>query len=284
MSASPTPASSVPSNTRESRKEQRDRIFDSLPSLGSPEYLKLLETAPAAELPASVLARVYRQLHPSPAADATLERLLCHDERYGYLSILYTVARRRAARLDAYTPDDLVHDTIGEIVATLASPAGRYAEGAWTSYLHQCLDHAYRKLVGRRGERSMRRVEASVDGSDNRYDPIDAAATDTIPWHGRVAPDNAEWLEAFAEREAAAIPGERLRRVALDLIMDPTTPISSDDPDDVNTLTHRYGVDRFTIYRLRRQARAILRAALERQTEREIDMGCLTVARGTRLS
>jgi hypothetical protein len=53
-------------------------------------------------------------------------------------------------------------------------------------------------------------------------------------------------------------------------------PVVSDDPNDPNTLTRRFGVKRFTIYRWQRAARAVLRAALERQNEREIDMSFLT--------
>src|SRR4051812_20241491 len=100
MSARPAQATTVAPCDRESRNDRNERIYQSLPPLGSPAYLNLLKSATAAELPASVLVRAYRQLHPSPAADATLARLLGHNERYGYITILHTLAHRRVSRLD----------------------------------------------------------------------------------------------------------------------------------------------------------------------------------------
>jgi len=278
MSASHAQATTVASHGRESPNERNERIFQSLPPLGSPAYLSLLKSATAAELPASVLVRAYRKLHPSAAADATLDRLLGHNRRYGYIALLYTTAQRRMARLEAYSPEDLVCDTIGEIVATLAGPAGEGAERAWMQYLRQRMEHAYRKLVGRREERLTLRVEPTSDETSDAYDPIEAAGAESIPWQGCVAPNNLEWLETFVQDTFAAILDDRIRAVALDLFSHSPMPISSDDPNDPNTLTGRFGVKRFTIYRWQRAARAILRAALERQNEREIDMSFLTLA------
>ena len=273
MSASHAPARTAATDSRETRTERNERIYQSLPTLGSPAYLSFLKTATAAELPASVLVRAYRQLHPGPAADATLERLLGHNERYGYITMLYTATQRRISRLSAYGPDDLVYDAIGEIVATLAGPRGESAERLWVRYLHDCLEEAHRKLIGRRGERLEKRSDKAPDEWDDGDEPIAS-----IPWQGSVETDNLEWLERFIERTAAAIPDERIRAVALDLFSESPTPVSSDDPDDANTLTGRFGVKRFTIYRWQRAARAVLRAALERQNEREIDISFLTLA------
>jgi hypothetical protein len=109
-------------------------------------------------------------------------------------------------------------------------------------------------------------------------DPVElaSAAGAYIPWQGRVAPDKLEWLEGFIERTSEMIADERIRAVARDLFSHTPLPVSSGDPDDPNTLTGRFGVKRYTIYRWQRTARAILRAALERQNERELDMSFLT--------
>jgi hypothetical protein len=281
MAASPTQASTSASYTAESRAQRNERIYRSLPPLGSPTYLSLLKSATSAELPASVLVRAYRRLHPSPAADATLERLVGHNDRYGYITALYTAARRRTERLDGYSPEDLVYDAIGEIVLTLAGPKGESAERLWVRYLFQCMEEAYRRLVGRFGDGPPKRAEEASDERGNGYDPyrsIDAAGGVAIPWQGRVTANNLEWLESFIERTTATIPDERIRAVALDLFSHNPLPVSSDDPNDSNTLTGRFGVKRFTIYRWQRHARGILRAALERQNEREIDMSFLTQA------
>ena len=50
---------------------------------------------------------------------------------------------------------------------------------------------------------------------------------------------------AFIERTTAAIPDERIRAVALDLFSHTPMPVVSDDPNDANTLTRRFGVKRF---------------------------------------
>src|SRR5437773_11706569 len=88
---------------------RNEQIYNALPPLGSTAYMQKLKTASAAELPAQVLVRAYRQLRSGPAADATLGRLLGYNEKYGYLTPLYNAARRRISRHDSYGVDDLVH-------------------------------------------------------------------------------------------------------------------------------------------------------------------------------
>ena len=83
------------------RKAPLDAIFESLPPLDSPEYLALLTTSAATELPAQVLARVYRQLRRASADDVaqvTLSRLVANDDKYGYLRSIRLLAARRVAR------------------------------------------------------------------------------------------------------------------------------------------------------------------------------------------
>ena len=255
---------------------RNERIYDSLPPLGSPEYVRKLKTATAHELPAQVLVRAYRQLRSGPAADATLARLLGYNEKYGYITPLYNAAKRRISRHDAYGVDDLVHDTIGEIVETLAGPRGEGAENAWVSFLRQRMEDAYRKLVGRRGERRPQLAEVVTDSeTGEEIDPIEAAGVTTGPWQGKVPPSQLEWLEAFIRRTFAKIADERLRAIAFDMFSDDPTPVSSNDPNDTNTLTNRFGVDRYKIYRWQRAARVVLRAALESQNEVDIDIDWL---------
>jgi len=108
--------------SQESRQARSERIFESLPALGTKDYLDFLKGARRDDPPAGVLVRAYRQLHPSDAADATLGRLVDSGDPPGYLILVVAQARRRRSRLGAYTPSDLIANTVGEIVATIAGP------------------------------------------------------------------------------------------------------------------------------------------------------------------
>jgi DNA-directed RNA polymerase specialized sigma24 family protein len=255
---------------------RNEQIYNALPPLGSTEYMHRLKTASAAELPAPVLVRAYRQLRSGPVADATLERLLGYNEKYGYLTPLYKAAKRRISRHDSYGVDDLVHDTIGEIIETLAGPRGEGAEKAWVSFLRQRMEDAYRKLVGRRGERRPQLAEVVTDSeTGEEIDPIDAAGVTKGPWQGSIPPSQLEWLEAFIRRTFAKIADERIRAIAFDRFSESPTPVSSNDESDTNTLARRFGVDRYKIYRWQRAAQATLLAALESQDEVDIDVSWL---------
>jgi hypothetical protein len=274
MPALPNQANAVASYASEmapraQRAERDDRIFKALPLLGSAAYLSLLKTATAAELPAPVLVRAYRALgRESDGGRATLDRLVGRHNEYGYLRALYTSAERRRSRLGGYGPGDLVQNAIGEIVATLGGPQGEGADTGWVHYLHQCMESAYRKLVGRRAQR------AGESGGD--LDQLDDAHSVDIPWQGSVAPSNLEWVEEFLHRAALAMPTETLRLIALDVISHSPTKTSSGDSSDTMTLAERFKVRRQTIYKWQRQVRALLRAALENQNEREIDLSYLS--------
>ena len=275
---SPAQAGVIALDGRESRLDRNERIFQSLPPLASPEYLSLLKSATRDELPAGVLVRAYRQLVPSHAADATLERLVDRDGRHGYLAALRAAARRRTPRLGAYTADDLVSNTIGEIVATLGGAKGKIAESAWALYVQQCMEDAYRELVGRHGERLGSHAATWREPESDRSEPMSAESHLAALWQARVAPSRLEWLEHFVVLTFAQITDERMRAVALDLVSHTPMPVSSNDPKDPNTLTGRFGVTRYVIYRWQAAARALLYDALEAQDECEIDMSFLTFA------
>jgi transposase-like protein len=265
---------------RESDAERNDRIYRSLPPLRSPEYLRLLKSASATELPAAVLVRAYRELHPSAEGDATLERLLGYDHKYRYLAVVTTAAHRRRRRLDGYTPEDLVQDTIGEINKTLAGPRGKEADRCWVSYLHHCMEDANRKLVGRRRRRLGRIVEMTSDDRRTGGDPIANAETDSIPWHGRVAPTELERLEPLVENALGQIADERVRAVGLAMLHGRTGGGAGDDSNDTETLARKYGVSPSTICQWRRRARAVANAAIRRQKDWAMDTSFLNTQPG----
>src|SRR4051812_20636819 len=108
---------------------QVDELFGKLRPLTSPEYLEELKTASAAELPAQVLVRAYRQLQKgSPAAEATLERLLAMDDKYGYLAPLRKAAAGRISDDDFFSEDDLVEETVREMADALGGTRGKGAD------------------------------------------------------------------------------------------------------------------------------------------------------------
>src|SRR5690349_1227070 len=85
----------------ETAYERHERIFQSLPPLGSQDYLDLLKTASATELPAEVLVRAFQSLGcTGRAAEATLGRLLTQNATYGYLTPLRQMAERRVTARD----------------------------------------------------------------------------------------------------------------------------------------------------------------------------------------
>ncbi|HEY4130928.1 MAG TPA: hypothetical protein VGM50_09945 [Gemmatimonadaceae bacterium] len=269
--------------TSESRLEREERMFDSLPSLGSPDYIELVKTARREAPPACVLVRAYRQLFPSDASDTTLARLVNRDDPPGYLVGVVAGARQRARRhaIGAYTADDLVANTIGEIAMTLAGPKGSVAERLWALYLEHCMEDAYRVLVGRGGLRldshAATQGSAENEGGDaGTSTDIGAAAA---AWRARVEPSHLEWLESFIERTIAKIANDDVRAIGLDLFSEHPMPVSGASPKDPNTLTGRFGVNRYAIYRMQSAARAVLYDALDRQDERDIDLSFLNFGR-----
>lgn len=253
-----------PRNTKEPDEQRFDEIFSALPKLGSPEYIKYIERAAAAELPPQVLARAYRQLPPdSTAAKATIGRLLDFEDRHGYLNSLQRAARRRISRRDWFDPDDLVLETIKEIYISIGTPRGKGAELYWFKYLRQRLEDAYRSLNGRFNERrDPERADPRLDEeTGEEVDPVDEINSATwTAWHGNMDPDLTQWLEEFVGRELAKISDDGIRGVARDLF--------GAEPSTQQELADRFGVDRSQIMRWREIARGVIYAALQVQNER----------------
>jgi DNA-directed RNA polymerase specialized sigma24 family protein len=261
------------------RKAPLDAIFESLPPLDSPEYLALLTTSAATELPAQVLARVYRQLRRASAdevAQVTLSRLVANDDKYGYLRSIRLLAARRVARNQYwYEAEDLVQAAIAEVVKTLATQRGSLAETAWVLFCRHCFEDGWRVLNGRRGEKLRgERVEASPDEeSEDVFDPVEETDGATAPWHVSAEESQLPWLEEFIRRTVSEFIDPLIRQVAEDQFGDDPSPLSSGRSRGGKLpLTEQLGADRFRIYRALRVARARLGAALLVQKERTIDI------------
>jgi DNA-directed RNA polymerase specialized sigma24 family protein len=256
-----------------------DAIFAALPPLDSPEYLKLLETATADELPAPVLAKAFRQLAGvDGAARATLERLVASPHREQYLLVVRKLARQRVARGQyAYDDEDLFQEAMVEIVRTLPTTRGRFAETNWVTFCKHCFEDGWRNLNGRRGEKIRgERVEGVIDQeSGEERDPLEVSGDD-IPWYVALRESNQPWLEEFIHRTIAEFGDPLMRHIAEDQFGSDPSPISSGRLEaDKSPLTEQLGIDRFRIFRLIRQSRARLFAALIAQKEKELDLDWL---------
>jgi hypothetical protein len=261
--------------------ERNEQIFQSLPPLGSQEYLGLLKTAPAVDLPAEVLVRAFQALGCSGrAAEATLARLLTQNATYGYLKPLRRMAERRVTARDWFDAGTLFDQTISFIWKALAGPQGKNAHRVWLSFLQQRMEDAYRSLNGRRNERQdPMRAEPRLDPDTGvELDPLESEAALDAPWQGRVGPDVLEWLECFMKRSMARIKHTQIREVGLDQISAEPSALSGQGAPGKPSLATRYGVDRFQIMRWRKIAFARLLADLELQDEWEIDVTWLREA------
>jgi hypothetical protein len=261
--------------------ERNERIFQSLPPLNSGEYLALLKTASAAELPAEVLVRAFQELRcTGRAAEATLARLLTQNERYRYLTPLLRLAERRVRARDWFDAGYLFDEAISVIARALAGPQGRNAHQLWISFLRQRLEDAYRNLNGRRNERQdPERAESRVDPATGvEFDPLESEAALEAPWQGRLGPDGVEWLEGFMRRSMARIEHAETREVGLDQISAEPSAISGLGKNGKPSLAEKYGVDRFQIMRWRDAAFARLLTDLEQQDEWDIDVSWLSEA------
>src|SRR5947209_2978358 len=180
---------SVDSPLERSTQGAFDAIFEALPPLDSPQFIDYLRTASAAELPAQVVARAYRQLCTAgrdEAAQATLVRLVGSDNKYHYLASVRRLAKHSIARGQYwYDAEDLVQATIVEIVKVLPTPRGALAEQAWVLFSQQRFSDAWRILNGRRGEKVRgHRVEPSVDAETGElFDPVEETDGTTAVWH-----------------------------------------------------------------------------------------------------
>lgn len=255
--------------------ERNERIFQALPPLNSQEYLDLLRTASAAELPAEVLVCAFQALGcTGRAAEATLERLLTQNARYGYLRPLWRLAERRVMARDWFDAGYLFDEAISVIWKALAGPQGKTAHRAWLRFLQQRLEDAYRNLNGRRNERQdPERTEPRLDpDTGTELDPLESEAALDAPWQGRVGPDVEEWLESFARRSMARIRHAQTREIGLDQLSANPSTVSGRGTPGRPSLATKYGVSRFQIMRWRDAALARLLADLEQQDEWEIDV------------
>ncbi len=245
---------------------QVDELFGKVKPLTSSEYIDQLKTASAAELPPQVLVRAYRQLpKDSRAAQATLDRLLAKDDKYGYLAPLRKAAARRISDNDFFSEDDLVEETVREMAKALGGARGKGADLYWIKFIYQRLEDGYRSLNGRRGERADPIKVRRWENEEGRLvNPADEAARGGATWHGNIEEDNQQWIEDFVEREIEEIEHPQIREVARELFRA--------DPPSMVELAERMGVDRRKIAECRDAARARLLAALKMQDERDIDL------------
>ena len=270
-----------PLQTPAAAAKSYEMIFAALPPLDSPEYLHLLATATASELPAPVLAKSFRQLASAgadAAARATLERLVASGHRETYLLVVQKLARQRVARGQyGYDAEDLFQEAIKEIVRTLPTERGAFAETNWVTFCKPCFEDGWRNLNGRRGEKIRgERVEAVTDPESGKVnDPLEVTG-DFIPWHVAVRQSKVPWLEDFVRRTVAEFKDPLMRRVAEDQFGPDPSPISAGRSEtDKPPLTEQLGVDRYRISRALKQARAKLFAALIKQKEKELDLDWL---------
>jgi len=254
-------------------------LFLKLPPLGSREYLNLLKTASKTELPAQILARAYRQLALSgnnDAADATLERLIASPE-YDYLQCVRNMAERRVIQgQNEHDQEDLIQETVREIVCVLPTHRGEYAETAWVAFAKQCFEDAWRKVCGRNGGKFARKRTEPVWNAETGdfVDPLDALYEDDHLWPATMRDsDLFPWLEAFIVRVINKIADPNIRLIAMDHFGDDPSPISSGrSRNGKPPLIDQTGLDRFQVRRAINAARARICAELEQQKEREIDI------------
>ena len=264
--------------------DRHRRIFEELPKLGSPEYMALLRSATAKELPAKVLLMALRQLPQGEAADATLDRLLATESKYGYLGMVRRTAARLCTDDDYFAVNDLVAEAVAEIFMTLRTKRGEGAELAWGTFQVQRTIDAHRRLAGRGKGRTpdggFARAETDpLTGVTN--DPVDDGDASEAFWHGRIASDNTEWLEEFVARAIGEIADPDIRAVAEDQFGADPSPVSGVERDGKVPLATRFNVDRSTIHEWVRIARARIYAALLSQKDREIDLSWLVKTAGS---
>lgn len=260
-------------------KPHHDSIYQALPPLTSSSLRSHMETASEAELPAEVLARVFRALPPKHEnSAAALTRLLGSYEQYPYMRAVRALAVERARWLSAAEAgaDDLYQDAVLAIVKMLRLPRGQFAERSWIAFCKQRFEDAWRERFGRDGQRRdppMTSLSTLPRDSDSPNVEIDVPTDGEIEWHGRVGPDKEGWLEDFIARRFGACRDENLRVVALDQFLgSPASPIDGPSHNGKQALTARLGLSRFQVMRLVRRAKVMLLEELRRQNECEIDL------------
>lgn len=255
-----------------------EAIFEALPPLNSPQYLTYLQTATAAQLPAAVLARAFRQLclaGAEQAAEATLARLLSKDNQYGYLRALRRLAwQQLPSRQNIHDADDLFQAAVIRIIEVLPTQRGMMAEKAWVLFCHNCFEDAWRAIFGRRGERlKVQFIEPSVDQETGEIgDLLKSPDGAEVSWHAGVRESGLPWFEKVIEETIAKIASPLIRSVAEDQFGPDPSPISSGRSAlGKPPLVEQLGVDRYRISRALRDAKSRLAGALLADKEHEID-------------
>jgi len=253
----------------EPTRERLDRLFQALPPLHSSEYLEVLEKATAEDLPAPVLVRAYRQLAPtthSEAIERTLERLLDARDRYGYLKEIRILAKWKVAKGHyEYDENDLLSETLNEIVKVLPTKSGEMAEQAWVTFCRCRLEDVRRRIQGRKGNKDLwRRTEMVADKESGRlYDPLDRMEAPPESPDGQIFEDKHGRLTEIIRETIQKIKDPLTRRVAEDQFGDDPSPISAGpSASGKPSLEEQLGVDRDKINRVRRKARARIAAKL----------------------
>jgi DNA-directed RNA polymerase specialized sigma24 family protein len=237
-----------------------EEAFQAFPRLGSPEYVRYIDSLPSSILPPEALVRAYRQLPAdSDGARATLERLFRKaGGHWEYFGPLVGFARRRGGN-EAYK--DILQDAFRRILETLCTNRGAYAEKFWHSYCCRELSEAWRQRYGRRGERL--RSEDQLD-----YDDVGESvfAAGMPPWHSRVEPNQIEHIEKIARRVIGEIGDEFIREVAeaawFSNERPPVSGVAGSEEESVPLTSIFKDKSRFQIMRALRHADVQLCAAL----------------------
>jgi hypothetical protein len=200
---------------------------------------------------------------------------LVADKKYGYLSAVYHLASQMVAKGQyRYDKDDLIQETISEIVKVLPTPRGELAEQACVLFSKQRLQDGWRNINGRRGEKLRgRRVEPTTDEeTGDVFDPAEETDGQSAPWHASVEKSKLPWLESFIRKTATEITDPVIRHVAEDQFGDDPSPISAGtSAGGKPPLTDQLALSRFQISRALKNAKARLAAALMTQRENEIE-------------
>ena len=241
-----------------------DHAFNDLPELdgNSAEYIEYIRNKPPEDLPPQVLARAFRQLPAgSPAADATLTRLLGDYDKTGYLETVWTLARRWTIKRRDVEVEDLFQATIVQVLATLGDEQrGEMAEKWWISYLKREFTEATRKLFGRRQTKVDPELDVEGEEADEDVGHFDEVSDEEVlPLHGK-ADSYGPWLADFLERVVDGIVEPMLQKVARHLI--------TGDKVVKTELAKELGITRWVLEPLLQDARAKLKAAIDSQDER----------------
>ena len=254
-----------------------DEVFQSLPPLGSDDYINHISKADTLELPPEVLARALRQLPPTSAAhDATLARLFRRtDKTWEYFRPLVKKARRMAAGAHDY--EDVLQDAFRRILETLPTKRGESSETNWHTFCRQEAIDAWRQRFGRRGERlpkedAVGAGEPLTGEAQSDESPEEVFEVDTLPpWHVKSSPEDQERIEQTARMIIEKMPDGFVRDVANQAWFENERPkISGLPKPDAVPLTEVFrDKSRHQIQRALRQADSQLAAAL--LADEEID-------------